>query len=72
MTRTRSRIQSDQQLAMFFFITCAIAWPIAFFFSVNEELLRANHSPPVVTLIIYLPKFAFTKNPETYKQISRK
>ena len=60
MTETRSRMQIDWQLAIFFFIAYAIAWPIAFLFGVDEELISANHSPPVATLIIYLPKFAFT------------
>lgn len=60
MTKTRSRMQIDWHLAIFFFIAYAIAWPIAFLFGVDEELIRTNHSSPAATLIIYLPKFAFT------------
>jgi len=60
MTKTRSRLQIDWQLAVFFFIAYIISWPIAFFFGVDEELIRTNHSPPAANLIIDLPKFAFT------------
>jgi len=60
MTTTSSRSNFDWQLAIFFFIAYILAWPIAFIFGVDEELIRTNHSPPAATLIIYLPKFAFT------------
>ena len=46
MTKTRLRMQ--------------IAWPIAFFFGVDEELIRTNHSPPAANFIICFLKFAFT------------
>lgn len=54
MTKTRSRMQIDWQLVIFFFIAYAIAWPIAFIFGVDQELIRSNHSPPAATVIIYL------------------
>jgi len=50
----------DKQLFSFFLIAYLIAWPIAFIFGVNEEAIRAAHSSMSSTLIIYLPKFAFT------------
>jgi len=60
MTKTRSRIQIDWQLAVFFFIAYIIAWPIAFIYGMDDESIRATHSPISAIILIYLPKFAFT------------
>ena len=50
----------DWQLSAFWLIAYAIAWPIAFFYGVDEEAIRTAHSPLAAAIIIYLPKFAFT------------
>lgn len=58
VTQTESKI--DWQLVAFFVIAYLIAWPIAFIFGVDDEVIRATYSPTAATIIIYLPKFAFT------------
>ena len=58
MNKTNQKF--DSQLFLFFVIAYAIAWPIAFIFGVDDEVIRANYSPIVATNLIYLPKFAFT------------
>jgi len=50
----------DWQLTAFWVIAFAIAWPIAFAFGVDDQAIRAEHSPLAATVIIYLPKFAFS------------
>jgi membrane protease YdiL (CAAX protease family) len=50
----------DWHLTTFWVIAFAIAWPIAFFFGVDDQAIRAAHSPLAATVIIYLPKFAFS------------
>lgn len=60
MKTTTPGFNIDWQITIFFAIAYAIAWPIAFLFGVDEEAIRASHSPFVATLIIYLPKFAFS------------
>jgi len=60
MTKTRSGIQIDWQLAAFFFIAYAIAWPIAFLFGVDDEAIRVAYPSITASILIYLPKFAFT------------
>lgn len=60
MTKTTTKMQLDWQLAVFFLIAYAIAWPIAFIFGVDDESIRSTYSPIVAVNLIYLPKFAFT------------
>lgn len=50
----------DWQLIVFWVIAYVIAWPIAFVFGVDDEAIRVAHSPITATILIYLPKFAFT------------
>ena len=50
----------DWQLTAFWVIAFAIAWPVAFAFGVDEQAIRAEHSPLAATAMIYLPKFAFS------------
>lgn len=60
MSVPKTHPKIDRQLVIFFFIAYLIAWPIAFFFGVDETAIRATYSPILATIIIYLPKFAFT------------
>ena len=60
MDTIKSKVDIDCQLTVFFIIAYLIAWPIAFFFGVDDEFIRSTYSPTVSTIIIYLPKFAFT------------
>jgi membrane protease YdiL (CAAX protease family) len=50
----------DTQLFVFFFIAYLIAWSIGFTFGVDDEAIRATYSPIIATILVYLPKFAFT------------
>jgi len=58
MNRTDQKL--DTQLFLFFLIAYLIAWPIAFIFGVDDDFLRTNYPPAFATILIYLPKFAFT------------
>jgi len=60
MNQTNSKITIDWQLTSFWIIAYAIAWSIGFTFGVDDAAIRATHSPIVATILIYLPKFAFT------------
>jgi membrane protease YdiL (CAAX protease family) len=60
LNESKSKTKIDWPLAIFFALAYLIAWPIGFIFGVDDEALRATHSPPVATILIYLPKFAFT------------
>ena len=60
MNKTNPGFRIDWQLTVFFVIAYLIAWPIAFLFGVDDEAIRATHSPILATILIYLPKFAFT------------
>ena len=60
MNKTTPNIRIDWQLTIFFVIAYLIAWPIAFIFGVDDQAIRAAHSPTLATILIYLPKFAFT------------
>ena len=60
MEQRKSKLKFDWRLTIFFAIAYLVAWPIAFIFGVDDEVLRTTHSPPVATTLIYLPKFAFT------------
>jgi len=57
--KTKGR-RLDWQLILFFIIAYSIAWPVAFIFGVDDEAIRANYSPIISTILIFLPKFAFT------------
>jgi len=50
----------DWKITSFWAIAYLIAWPIAFLFGVDETAIRVAHSPFASTIIIYLPKFAFS------------
>jgi len=50
----------DWQLTSFWIIAYVIAWSIGFTFGVDNEAIRAMYSPIVATILVYLPKFAFT------------
>ena len=60
MNKTNPGFRIDWQLTIFFVIAYLIAWPIAFLFGVDDEAIRATYSPTLATILIYLPKFAFT------------
>ena len=60
MNKTNPSFRIDWQLTIFFVIAYLIAWPIAFLFGVDDEAIRATYSPTLATILIYLPKFAFT------------
>lgn len=60
MSVPKTNQKNDWQLVIFFFIAYLLAWPIAFFFGVDDTAIRATYSPILATIIIYLPKFAFT------------
>jgi hypothetical protein len=47
-------------MVTFFTLAYLIAWPIAFIFGVDDEGIRATYSAVAATILIYLPKFAFT------------
>lgn len=50
----------DWHITSFWLIAFAIAWSISFTVGVDEEAIRSAYSPIVATILIYLPKFAFT------------
>ena len=50
----------DWKITTFWIIAYLIAWPIAFLFGVDDEVIRASYSPIASAIIIYLPKFAFS------------
>ena len=60
MNERKPKTKIDWHLAIFFAIAYLIAWPIAFIFGVDDEVIRSTHSPPIATILIYLPKFAFS------------
>lgn len=60
MTETKQTSTIDWHLVFFFLIAYLIAWPVAFIFGVDDEIIRSAYSPVAAALIIYLPKFAFT------------
>ncbi len=60
MNKTPLGFRIDWQLTIFFVIAYLIAWPVAFIFGVDDASIRATYSTPIATIIIYLPKFAFT------------
>ena len=60
MNKIKSKSKIDWQLAIFFALAYLIAWPIAFIFGVDDEAIRATYSPHIATILIFLPKFAFT------------
>jgi len=60
MDKTSPGFKIDWQITIFFVIAYLIAWPVAFVFGVDEEAIRTAHSPLVATILIYLPKFAFS------------
>ena len=50
----------DWQLTAFWGIAYAIAWSIGFTVGVDDEAIRAAYAPVTSTVLIYLPKLAFT------------
>ena len=60
MNEIKSKPKIDWQMVIFFALAYLIAWPIAFIFGVDDEAIRATYSPVGATILIYLPKFAFT------------
>lgn len=60
MNERKPKTKIDWHMVIFFTIAYLIAWPIAFIFGVDDEVIRSTHSPPVAIVLIYLPKFAFS------------
>ena len=50
----------DWKITSFWAIAYLIAWPIGFIFGVDDEAIRTSYPPIIATILIYLPKFAFT------------
>ena len=50
----------DWHITSFWLIAFIIAWSIGFTAGVDDEAIRAAYSPIFATILIYLPKFAFT------------
>ena len=60
MNTSQTKSKFDLPIIVFFAIAYLIAWPIGFIFGVDDEAIRASYSPTIATILIYLPKFAFT------------
>lgn len=60
MNKVETNTKLDWHITIFFGLSYLIAWPIAFIFGVDNEAIHITHSPLVATILIYLPKFAFT------------
>jgi membrane protease YdiL (CAAX protease family) len=60
LNKIKSNTKIDWQIVIFFALAYLIAWPVAFIFGVDDAALRTTYSSPFATILIYLPKFAFT------------